>query len=110
MANIQAFLDSLVSGIQSNPNYQKIKAMPPTQRWATIGGLFIVSQVLVFGLLYLLFGKIVVIGFFASIVAELTTGVGALSALFFKEISDKLFSSLLGGAVGVMLTATAFHY
>jgi len=108
MANIQEFFDNQFLTIQSNPNYQKIKAMPPTQRWATIGGLFILSQILVFGLLYLLFGKIVVIGFFASIVAGLATGVGALPALFFKDISDKLFSSLLGGAAGVMLAATAF--
>ncbi len=108
MANIQTFLNSLLSSIKSNPNYQKIKTMPPIQRWGTIGGLFIVSQVLVFGFLYLLFGKIVVIGFFASIVAGLATGVGALPALFFKDISDKLFYSLLGGAAGVMLAATAF--
>ena len=108
MANIQAFFDNQFLALQANPNYQKIKAMPSAQRWATITGFFIISQVLVFGLLYLLFGKIVVIGFFASIVAGLATGVGALPALFLKDISDKLFNSLLGGAAGVMLAATAF--
>jgi ZIP family zinc transporter len=108
MANIQAFFNSQFSNIQSNPNYQKIKSMPTTQRWATIGGIFLISQVLVFGLLYLLFGKIVVIGFLASILAGLATGIGALPALFFKDISDRLFNSLLGGAAGVMLAATAF--
>lgn len=46
--------------------------------------------------------------FLPSIVAGLATGVGALPALFFKDISDKLFNSLLGGAAGVMLAATAF--
>ncbi len=108
MANIQAFFNSQFSNIQSNPNYQKIKSMPPTQRWATIGGIFLISQILVFGLLYLLFGKIVVIGFLASILAGLATGLGALPALFFKDISDRLFNSLLGAAAGVMLAATAF--
>lgn len=108
MANIQAFFNSQFSNIQSNPNYQKIKSMPPTQRWATIGGIFLISQALVFGLLYLLFGKIVVIGFLASILAGLATGIGALPALFFKDISDRLFNSLLGAAAGVMLAATAF--
>ena len=82
--------------------------MPATQKWLTIGGLFLFSQILVFGFLYLVFGKIVVIGFFASILAGLATGVGALPALFFKDISDKLFNSLLGAAAGVMLAATAF--
>ncbi|MCF6251618.1 MAG: ZIP family metal transporter [Methylococcaceae bacterium] len=108
MANIQAFFNNQFSNIQSNPNYQKIKSMPPTQRWATIGGIFLISQILVFGLLYLLFGKIVVIGFLASILAGLATGLGALPALFFKDISDRLFNSLLGAAAGVMLAATAF--
>lgn len=108
MANIQAFLNTQYSHIQSNPNYQKIIAMPPIQRWATITGIFLFSQLLVFGLLYLLFGKIVVIGFLASILAGLATGLGALPALFLKEISSKLFNSLLGAAAGVMLAATAF--
>jgi ZIP family zinc transporter len=108
MANIQVFLNTQLSRIQSNPNYQKINAMPPKQRWATISGLFVISQILVFGLLYLIFGKLVVIGFFASILAGLATGVGALPAIFFKNISDRVFNSLLGGAAGVMLAATAF--
>lgn len=108
MANIQAFLNTQYSQLQSNSYYQKISSLPSLQRWATIAGLFLASQVVVFGLLYLLFGKIVVIGFLASILAGLATGVGALPALFFKDISNTLFSSLLGGAAGVMLAATAF--
>jgi zinc transporter, ZIP family len=78
------------------------------QRWATISGLFLLSQLLVFGSLYLLFGRVVVIGFAASILAGLATGVGALPALFFKNISNNLFNSMLGAAAGVMLAATAF--
>ena len=82
--------------------------MPPIRRWLTIAGLFGLSQIVVFGLLYLIFGKIVVIGFFASFLAGLATGLGALPALFFKDISKNLFNSLLGAAAGVMLAATAF--
>ncbi|MGD7035097.1 ZIP family metal transporter [Methylotuvimicrobium buryatense] len=94
--------------ITSSDRYQKIMALPHTQRlWAWIG-LFAASQVVVFGSLYLIFGKIVVIGFLASILAGLATGVGALPALFFTEISRNLFNSLLGAAAGVMLAATAF--
>jgi zinc transporter, ZIP family len=63
---------------------------------------------LIFGLLYLVFGTLVVIGFIASILAGLATGLGALPVLFFRNISNDLFSSLLGAAAGVMLAATAF--
>jgi len=108
MANIQTIVHSLSSRVQSNPSYLKIMAMPPTQRWPTIAVLFLFSLTLFFGILYLLFGELVVIGFIASILAGLATGVGALPAIFFKDISDKLFNSLLGAAAGVMLAATAF--
>lgn len=108
MADIQAFFNAQYSRIQSNPNYLKIKAMPTTQRWVSIVGIFLISQMIIFGFLYLAFGGIVVIGFMASILAGLATGVGALPALFFKNISDNLFNSLLGATAGVMLAATAF--
>ncbi len=108
MASIQAFFDKKYQQIQQLPYYQKIMALPPVQRWMNFAGLFLLSQIIVFGLLYLFFGKIVVIGFFASILSGLATGVGALPALFFKDISEKLFNSLLGAAAGVMLAATAF--
>jgi ZIP family zinc transporter len=56
-------------------------ALPPAKRWATLAGLFLLSQIVVFG---------------------------ALPALFFKNISNNLFNSMLGAAAGVMLAATAF--
>jgi len=108
MSTIQLAIETQLTNLKSNEYFQKIKAMPATQRWATIAGLFLGSQILVFGFLYIIFGKIVVIGFLASILAGLATGVGALPALFFTQISDKLFNSLLGAAAGVMLAATAF--
>lgn len=57
---------------------------------------------------YAFFDVIVVIGFVASILAGLATGAGALPALFFKSVPARLFNTLLGGAAGVMLAATAF--
>ncbi|MSP27664.1 MAG: ZIP family metal transporter [Methylococcales bacterium] len=102
------YVESKIVRIKSSANYQKLMDMPPLKRWAIVAGLFLVFQLVVFGSLYLLFGKIVVIGFFASILAGLATGVGALPALFFKDISNNLFNSLLGAAAGVMLAATVF--
>jgi ZIP family zinc transporter len=106
--NMESCFNTQLSKLQSHPNYQKLMALPTTQRWLVIAALFLASQVLVFGLLYVIFGKIVVIGFFASILGGLATGVGALPALFLKDVSDRVFNSLLGAAAGVMLAATAF--
>ncbi|MEQ1638629.1 MAG: ZIP family metal transporter [Methylococcales bacterium] len=107
-AKTEAFIKRQFTRLQAHPRYQKLMALPTVQRWLAFFGLFLLSQLVVFGSLYLLFGKIVVIGFFASILAGLATGVGALPALFFKNISNNLFNSMLGAAAGVMLAATAF--
>jgi ZIP family zinc transporter len=48
------------------------------------------------------------LGIIASTLAGLATGVGALPALFFKKINDKILNTMLGGAAGVMLAATSF--
>jgi ZIP family zinc transporter len=101
-------IESQLERIKATEYYQNFIELPPLKRWAIVTGAFLASQVLVFGSLYLIFGKIVVIGFFASILAGLATGVGALPALFFKNISNNLFNSMLGAAAGVMLAATAF--
>lgn len=108
MFDIQKFFETLYLRLQAHPYYLKLVMMPTLQRWSTIFGLFLASQILVFGSLYLIFDKVVVVGFLASILAGLATGVGALPALFFKNISQRLFNSLLGAAAGVMLAATAF--
>ncbi len=52
--------------------------------------------------------SLVATGLIASFLAGLATGVGALPALFFKSVPDRLMSTLLGGAAGVMLAATSF--
>ena len=105
---LPTFFETQLVVIQSHSQYKKIMALPKQQRWATWAGIFLVSQIIVFGLLYLLFGGIVVIGFLASILSGLATGLGALPALFLKKISDRVFNVLLGAAAGVMLAATAF--
>jgi ZIP family zinc transporter len=108
LAKIQHFYNMQAARLQANERFRRLMALPPAQRWLSIAGLFLLSQALIFGTLYLIFGKIVVIGFIASILAGLATGLGALPAVFFKNISNNLFSSLLGAAAGVMLAATAF--
>lgn len=108
MFDIKAFFETQYQRLQDHPQYQKLVALPPLQRWAAIAGLFLLSQIVVFGSLYLIFDEVVVIGFLASILAGLATGVGALPALFLKDISTRLFNSMLGAAAGVMLAATAF--
>jgi len=108
LTTLQRYFEDQVTAIKTSQFYLTIKYMPPLKRWATVIGLFLLSQLVVFGSLYLIFGGIVVIGFFASILAGLATGLGALPALFFKDISKNLFNSMLGAAAGVMLAATAF--
>ena len=71
-------------------------------------GLFLLSQVVVFGGLYLIFGATVVVGFFASVVAGLATVLGALPAVFMKEISFRTVNFMMGMAAGIMLAATAY--
>lgn len=108
MLNIQSILEDYYLRLQAHPKYLQLMTLPPLQRWGSLAGLFLLSQILIFGSLYIIFDKVVVIGFFASVLAGLATGIGALPALFFKHISQRLFNSMLGAAAGVMLAATAF--
>jgi ZIP family zinc transporter len=108
ISTLQRYFETQVIRIKSSENYRAIINMPPLKRWTTVAALFLLSQLVVFGGLYLIFGELVVVGFFASILAGLATGLGALPALFFKDISKNLFNSMLGAAAGVMLAATAF--
>ncbi len=105
---LQSALSAAFVQLKQHPKTQALLSMPEPKRSLSLLGLFLLSQAVIFGLLYLFFGRIVVIGFFASILAGLATGVGALPVLFFNNISKNLFNSLLGAAAGVMLAATAF--
>ena len=50
----------------------------------------------------------ILLGIIASTLAGLATGVGALPALVFRNVPDKVLNTMLGGAAGVMLAATSF--
>jgi len=52
--------------------------------------------------------SLITMGIIASSLAGLATGVGALPAIFFKNVPDKILNTMLGGAAGVMLAATSF--
>jgi len=52
--------------------------------------------------------EIIILGFTASLLAGLATGIGALPVLFIKKISDKTMDIMLGFAAGVMLAASSF--
>jgi len=52
--------------------------------------------------------SLVATGLTASFLVGLAIGVGALPALFLKNVPDKLMIALLGGTAGVMLAATSF--
>lgn len=106
--NSTTFFDKCQSQLDSFEYYQKLQELPKNQRWLALFGLFIISQIIVFGSLYLFLGEIAAIGLFASVLAGLATGIGALPAAFFKQVSNNVFNGLLGGAAGVMLAATSF--
>ena len=50
----------------------------------------------------------ILLGSLASLAAGLATFLGALPLVVFPKPSDRMLNTLLGGAAGVMLAATAF--
>ncbi|HEX9914019.1 MAG TPA: ZIP family metal transporter [Candidatus Bathyarchaeia archaeon] len=52
--------------------------------------------------------NMILLGFLASLLAGLSTGVGALPVLFFKDVSDRVLDVMLGFTAGVMLAASSF--
>ena len=110
--NIQERALALISRVQAHPGWQslqnKFHSLSPFHQKLVLACSPIALLSVLFASLYLIFGKIVVFGFAASIVAGLATGLGALPVLFFKEVPSKVFSIMLGAAAGVMLAATAF--
>lgn len=101
-------LNRFVQTLRNSSLYGKYAALPPlTQKLAVVSSItFATTAFLAF--IYFFVDKIIAMGAFASILAGLATGLGALPALFFKEVSRKTLNALLGGAAGVMLAATAF--
>ncbi len=94
--------------IQQHPLYQRFLQLSLAMQISIGLGIFLLSQVVVFGGLYLIFGATVVVGFFASVVAGLATVLGALPAVFMKEISFRTVNFMMGMAAGIMLAATAY--
>ncbi|MGZ8215825.1 ZIP family metal transporter [Methylomagnum sp.] len=88
--------------------YKKYAALPAlAQKLTLVSSItFLTTALLAF--IYFFVDRIIAMGAFASILAGLATGLGALPALFFKEVSRKTLNTMLGGAAGVMLAATAF--
>lgn len=94
--------------LENHPWYRRFLEWPLAQQVLVGTGIFLLSQIVVFGGLYLIFGATVVVGFFASVVAGLATVLGALPAVMFKEISFRTVNFMMGMAAGIMLAATAY--
>ncbi|BBL74953.1 ZIP family metal transporter [Methylomagnum ishizawai] len=99
---------AFVAKIKAQPFYQKYAALPPLgQKLVLVGSItFFTTAILAF--IYYFVDRIIALGALASILAGLATGLGALPALFVKEVSRTTLNAMLGGAAGVMLAATAF--
>ncbi|BCX87853.1 zinc transporter, ZIP family [Methylomarinovum tepidoasis] len=95
-------------GLEAQPWYRRVRSWPLAGQIAAAAGVFALSQIVVFGLLYLVFGITVVVGFFASFLAGLATVLGALPAVLFREISFRTVNFMMGMAAGIMLSATAY--
>lgn len=101
-------LETMARKVLSWPFYQKVQDQSPLmQRFIVVSSLAMYTT-LILALLYYFVNPIVAYGSLASILAGLATGLGALPALFFKEVKQRTLYIMLGGAAGVMLAATAF--
>ncbi|RYU62997.1 ZIP family metal transporter [Methylolobus aquaticus] len=88
--------------------YRRFRAQPLlAQRLAVVAALATVLTASL-AIVYFFVSPVVAIGALASILAGLATGLGALPALFFRQVSQRLLYIMLGFAAGVMLAATAF--
>ncbi len=94
--------------LQAAPLYQRHAKLPPPVRALIASGLLALLLGAVLTAIYFYVSRIVAIGFLASLLAGLATGLGALPALFFKHVSLRTLNMMLGGAAGVMLAATSF--
>lgn len=90
------------------PLYRKYRALPLLAQRLLIVSSLAFGVTLVLTIIYFYISPIIAAGALASILAGLATGVGALPALFFKKVSPRTLYTMLGGAAGVMMAATAF--
>lgn len=100
--------DTIAARLNACDLYQRYQTLPPLgQRLALVGSITTLISVLL-ALVYLFVDRIIAIGALSSILAGLATGVGALPVLFYRNITSRTLNTMLGGAAGVMLAATAF--
>lgn len=101
-------LEALAHKVLAWPFYEKFATQSPlVQRLVVFSSItFYTTVILAF--IYFFINPIIAYGSLASILAGLATGLGAMPALFFKEVKQKTLYIMLGGAAGVMLAATAF--
>jgi len=101
-------LETVAKKVLSWPFYKQFQNQSLlAQRLAVVASLATWTT-LILAFLYFFINPIVAYGSLASILAGLATGLGALPAVFFKEVKQRTLYIMLGGAAGVMLAATAF--
>lgn len=99
---------SIADRLSDSVLYKKYQGLPPLgQNLALVGSItFLVSLILT--LVYFFVDRTIAIGSLSSILAGLATGLGAVPVLLYKRITHRTLNTMLGGAAGVMLAATAF--
>src|SRR5512136_2996376 len=101
-------METLAKKVLSWPFYKQFSNQSPLAQRLIVVGSLAPWTTIILAFLYYFINPIVAYGSLASIVAGLATGLGALPAIFFKEVKQKTLYIMLGGAAGVMLAATAF--
>jgi ZIP family zinc transporter len=94
--------------VQAASLYQSYSQRPPLIRTLILSGSLALAVTAVLAFLYAYVSRIIAIGFLASLLAGMATGLGALPALFLTNVSARTLNMMLGGAAGVMLAATSF--
>ena len=100
--------EALAARLQAFPLFQRFQSLPPLgQKLAVVGSLSLLISLLL-TLVYFFVDRIIAIGSLSSLLAGLATGLGALPVMFYRTINQRTLNTMLGGAAGVMLAATAF--
>lgn len=105
LKNLKAALRVRLSG---GAPYRRFRTLPLLAQRLAVVAAFALAITLVLTGIYFFISPIIAAGALASILAGLATGAGALPALIFRTVSQRLLYIMLGFAAGVMLAATAF--
>jgi zinc transporter, ZIP family len=103
-----SILQALQQRIEGWSLYQQYRSLPLLAQRLLIVSSLLFGLTVLLTIVYFYISPIIAGGALASILAGLATGLGALPALFFKKVSQRALYTMLGGAAGVMLAATAF--